>query len=105
MRVLTALNQEDPSKLEHASHEIWMQIWNRDLDITDDAVLTEALGKTGISVDQCAKLIQKTDDPSIKKALIDTTQEAIDAQAFGAPSFIIREDGKDDALFFGQGKF
>merc|ERR1712227_657558 len=36
------------------------------------------------------------------KRLIDITEEANDAQAFGAPTFIIREEGEDDKMFFGQ---
>ena len=44
-----------------------------------------------------------TNEKVIKQRLINVTQEAIDAQAFGAPTFIIREDGQDDKMFFGQG--
>ena len=32
------------------------------------------------------------------------TQEGLDAGMFGAPSFIVRQDGHDDKLFFGQGE-
>jgi len=102
MRVLTALDIEDPSKLEKASHELWMQIWHRDLDITDDGIITEALAKAGVTESESAKLIAMTAEPAIKKRLIEVTQEAIDAQAFGAPTFIVREEGKDDQMFFGQ---
>lgn len=105
MRVLTALEQEDPAKLERASHEIWMQIWSRDLDITDNGVITEALVKAGVLESESAKYIEMTNEPAIKKQLINVTQEAIDAQAFGAPTFIVREDGEDDKMFFGQGMF
>ena len=31
------------------------------------------------------------------------TQEAIDAGAFGGPTFVIRQDGIEPKLFFGQG--
>ena len=33
---------------------------------------------------------------------MDITEEANEAQAFGAPTFIIREEGEDDKMFFGQ---
>ena len=40
---------------------------------------------------------------SFKKKILTVPTLAIDAQAFGAPTYIIREDGKDDLMFFGQG--
>ena len=48
LRVLSAVDAKIPEKLGHASHQIWMQIWNRDLNITDDLVLIEALERAGI---------------------------------------------------------
>ena len=30
------------------------------------------------------------------------TKEAISAEAFGAPTFIVRQDGSPDKMFFGQ---
>ena len=104
MRVLTALDLEDNSKLELASYNIWMQIWHHDNDITDDSVLTGALVQAGCTTEEVAKYLKMTHDKAIKQRLIDVTEEANDAGAFGAPTFVIRQDGEEDKMFFGQGK-
>ena len=103
MRVLTALDMENPLKVENASRQLWMQLWNRGLDITNEEIIEEALITCDISPQDSARYISMAKDSTVKNRLSDVTQEAIDAQAFGAPSYIIREEGKDDRLFFGQG--
>ena len=66
--------------------------WAEDRDIGDDAVLRELLGEGADEV------LARTQDPAIKKALIDATQRAVDAGVFGAPTWVV--DGKE--LFWGQ---
>ena len=80
-----------------------MQIWNRDRDITNSAVLSEALVRAGIAESDSLKYVEMANEDEIESRLQNVTQEAIDARAFGAPTFILREDGEDDRLFFGQG--
>lgn len=101
--MLTTVDREEPDRLERASHEIWMQIWNRDRDITNSAVLSEALVRAGIAESDSLKYVEMANEDEIESRLQNVTQEAIDARAFGAPTFILREDGEDDRLFFGQG--
>lgn len=64
--------------------------WAEDRDVNDDATLIELAGD--------ADIVQKTQLPEIKQALIDATKRAADAGVFGAPTWII--DGKD--LYWGQ---
>jgi 2-hydroxychromene-2-carboxylate isomerase len=66
--------------------------WAEDRDIADDAVLRDLVGAGADEV------MARTQDPAVKKALIDATQRAVDAGVFGAPTWII--DGKE--LFWGQ---
>jgi 2-hydroxychromene-2-carboxylate isomerase len=66
--------------------------WAEDRDIADDAVLRDLVG-SGVS-----EVLARTQDPAIKKELIDATQRAADAGVFGAPTWIV--DGQD--LFWGQ---
>ena len=66
--------------------------WAEDRDIADDAVLRELVGAGADEV------MARTQDPAVKKALIDATQRAVDAGVFGAPTWVV--DGKD--LFWGQ---
>jgi 2-hydroxychromene-2-carboxylate isomerase len=66
--------------------------WGEDRDINDEATLRELIGAGADEV------LAKTQDPAIKKALIDATQRAADAGVFGAPTWVV--DGKE--LFWGQ---
>ena len=78
MRVLTAIDQEDPKMLEKTSIEIWKQIWQRDLDITDDVILSEAMSSAGVAPEAANKYLEMSQEPQIKKRLQAVTQEAID---------------------------
>ena len=60
MRVLTAIDQEDPKILENTSIEIWKQIWHRDLDITDDVILSEAMSAAGVAPEAAKKYLEMT---------------------------------------------
>jgi len=66
--------------------------WAEDQDIADDAVLARLVGEGG------AEALARTQDPEVKKSLVDATQRAVDAGVFGAPTWVV--DGKE--LFWGQ---
>ena len=66
--------------------------WADDRDINDDAVLAELIGP------DASDILAKTQDPTIKKGLIEATQRAVDAGVFGAPAWVV--NGKD--LYWGQ---
>ncbi|HEY1956469.1 MAG TPA: 2-hydroxychromene-2-carboxylate isomerase [Polyangiaceae bacterium] len=66
--------------------------WAEDKDITDDATLRALIGEGADEV------LARTQQPEIKRALIDATEEAVKRGVFGAPTWII--DGEE--LFWGQ---
>jgi 2-hydroxychromene-2-carboxylate isomerase len=66
--------------------------WAEDRNIADDAVLKELIGDDGEAV------LARTQDPGVKKSLIDATEAAVKAGVFGAPTWVV--DGKE--LFWGQ---
>lgn len=66
--------------------------WAEDRDIADDGVLRELVGAEADDV------MARTQDPAVKKELIDATQSAVAAGVFGAPTWVV--DGKE--LFWGQ---
>ena len=68
--------------------------WAEDRDIADDATL--AAIATALGQDAKA-LAARADDPEIAARHAAITQEAIDRQVFGAPTYIYR-----DELFWGQ---
>jgi 2-hydroxychromene-2-carboxylate isomerase len=66
--------------------------WAEDRNIGDDAVLGELIG------DGAADVLARTQDPAVKKLLVDATEHAVKAGVFGAPTWVV--DGKE--LFWGQ---
>jgi 2-hydroxychromene-2-carboxylate isomerase len=73
--------------------------WAEDRNISDDAVLRECLDsgprQAGPGADE---VLARTQDPAVKKALLDATEHAVKAGVFGAPTWVV--DGKE--LFWGQ---
>jgi 2-hydroxychromene-2-carboxylate isomerase len=66
--------------------------WAEDRNIADDKVLAELIGEGADAV------LARTQDPAVKKALLDATEAAAKAGVFGAPTWVV--DGEH--LFWGQ---
>ena len=71
---------------------VFRAYWSEDRDIADDKVLAELIGPGA------ADVLSKSSEQDIKDALRASTQRAIDAGVFGAPSWVV--DGRD--LYWGQ---
>ncbi len=78
MRALTAAPRD---LLIPLSLALFRATWVDNRDLSDPAVVTEALGAH-------SGLVEAASDPATKKRLIDTTNQAIEAGAFGAPAFV-----------------
>jgi len=102
MRILTHLQQDHPELVYPAATQIWHKIWEHDLDITDLDELNDALTKAGLSATQIEESFARSTDKDVKDILKAVTQEGLEMGMFGAPSYILRQEGKDDQLFFGQ---
>jgi 2-hydroxychromene-2-carboxylate isomerase len=89
MRTYLALPEERRKDFREKTFRAY---WAEDLDIADDAVLRQLVGQGADEV------LARTQDPAVKKELVDATQRAVDAGVFGAPTWIV--DGKE--LFWGQ---
>ncbi|HEX4514210.1 MAG TPA: DsbA family protein, partial [Polyangiaceae bacterium] len=66
--------------------------WAEDRDIADDATLRELIGEDANAI------LARTQESTVKQALIDATNEAVKRGVFGAPTWII--DGQE--LIWGQ---
>ncbi|XP_065918247.1 glutathione S-transferase kappa 1-like isoform X2 [Dysidea avara] len=75
-QLLTAANLELPDKVEAISRELWMRVWSRDEDITEDTSLIQACVKIGISNENSKKLLARSKDQDVINKLEATTQEA-----------------------------
>ncbi len=82
MRALTAAPAE---LLIPLSQALFRAAWVEDKDISDPAIVTEVLG-------EYAHLVEAASNPETKAALIQTTSEAVDLGAFGAPTFVVNEE-------------
>ena len=79
MRTITAapeaLRDTITKKIFHAA-------WVFDQDIADPSTLADVLGEH-------ATLLERTSDASVKNELRQTTEDAVEAGAFGAPFFLV----------------
>jgi 2-hydroxychromene-2-carboxylate isomerase len=89
MRAYVALPEERRGAFREKTFRAY---WAEDRDIADDGVLEELIGEGADAV------MARTQDPAVKKELVDATQRAADAGVFGAPTWVV--DGKE--LFWGQ---
>lgn len=60
--------------------------WSEGRDLNDDGVLRAAATAAGLDG---AALLERTQDPAVKQALVDATNAAIAAGVFGVPTFRI----------------
>uniref|UniRef100_A0A0B7AA84 Glutathione S-transferase kappa n=2 Tax=Arion vulgaris TaxID=1028688 RepID=A0A0B7AA84_9EUPU len=98
-RFLTAIDMTHPGKLETVSRELWMRAWHRDEDITEPASFAEAARQAGISEKDIAAILPRMKDEDVKDRLKNTTQDALDLGAFGAPIILAVVDGRKEWVF------
>lgn len=89
LRAYLALPEERREAFREA---VFRAYWAEGKDISDEAVLSEYLGS------DAAQVLARTNDPEVKKALVDATKLAESAGVFGAPTWVV--DGTE--LFWGQ---
>ena len=73
---------------------VFRALWAEGLNLADEAVLREVLGRGGFDAEDFAVRIQR---PEVKQALVANTEEAVQRGAFGAPTFFVGGE-----MFFGQ---
>ena len=69
-------------------------MWEQGLKMDDPEVMTKALADAGLDA---AALSAAIEDPAVKQGLLDNTNAACEAGAFGIPSFMV-----DGELYFGK---
>ena len=91
LRMLVAL---DPAKRAEFIETLLPPIWEQGLDVTDGETLGKILQDGGFDA---ADLLAQTQDPAVKQALIDNTENAVERRAFGIPTIYI-----DGEMYFGK---
>ncbi|KAG0255324.1 Glutathione S-transferase kappa 1 [Linnemannia exigua] len=80
--------------------------WVEDKDIGQQEILVSTVAPILGSAEKAAKYMQQTSEKEIKQEVINNTNDAIEAGAFGAPTFIIKKAGSDEPhMFFGSDRF
>jgi 2-hydroxychromene-2-carboxylate isomerase len=73
---------------------VFHHMWEAPKKMDDPEVIAAALTESGLDA---ARLMAGTEEPEVKQALIDSTNTAFEAGAFGSPSFLV-----DGELYFGK---
>ncbi|XP_038629977.1 glutathione S-transferase kappa 1-like [Scyliorhinus canicula] len=85
MRFITAVQVSHPELVESVSREIWMRIWSRDEDITQQDSLFAAGIAAGIPERTVQKLLEVASTPEVKSHLKAATDEVLQ---FGVSAFL-----------------
>ena len=91
LRMLVSLHGDDQIDFIEA---LMSAIWEEGLDVTDAAAVAAVLTVAGFDA---GSLAAKAQEPAIKQALIDATENAVGRGAFGIPTFFIGTE-----MFFGK---
>jgi 2-hydroxychromene-2-carboxylate isomerase len=73
---------------------VYHHMWEAPKKMDEPDVIVAALTESGLDA---AALMARAEDPEVKQALIDNTNTAFEAGAFGSPSFLVGGD-----LYFGK---
>jgi 2-hydroxychromene-2-carboxylate isomerase len=85
-----------------AIHGLYESYWQRSEDVTRDDVIDAALAGAGIAPFLREMAIARADSPEIKDELRARTGRAVSLGIFGAPAMVVRRDGHDPVLLWGQ---
>lgn len=90
-RMLVAL---EPDKRAGFIEALLPAIWEQGLEVADVDALGKILRNSGFDAEA---LFASTQDPAIKQALIDNTEDAVERGAFGIPTMFV-----DGEIYFGK---
>ena len=90
-RMLVAL---EPDKRAGFIEALLPAIWEQGLEVADVDALGKILRNSGFDAEA---LFASTQDPAIKQALIDNTENAVERGAFGIPTMFV-----DGEIYFGK---
>jgi 2-hydroxychromene-2-carboxylate isomerase len=100
VRALRTLLAVPHSRWPAAIDAIYAAYWQRSEDVTKDEVIAGALRASGTSQADIADALRRADE--MKDELRARTDEAIALGIFGAPAWIVRRDGREPILVWGQ---
>ncbi|KAJ3188048.1 Glutathione S-transferase kappa 1 [Irineochytrium annulatum] len=100
-RILTALKMKEPSKVAHASRQMWKLYWHDGRSIQNEADLIEYMSAVvGSQAEQYVK--EHASSAEVKAELKRVTMEAIETGAYGSPWMVATNDEGKTMEFFGS---
>ena len=81
---------------ERYVNEVYRHMWSEPKKMDDPDVIRAAFEASGLPVDA---IFEGTQDPVVKKTLIDNTSRSVEMGAFGSPTFFVENE-----IFFGKDK-
>ncbi|CAO3568355.1 unnamed protein product [Mortierella alpina] len=107
MRLLVVIQKhESDDRYVQCVEKLYEAYWFKDQNISQKDVLIAAVTPVLGSEAKAEQYYEMTSDKAVKQELIDNTNEAIEAGAFGAPTFIVTTAGSDEThMFFGSDRF
>ena len=94
MRAVTGVQMRQPERFEAFVDCLFRALWVEGLHLGDPAVVAKVLTEHGFDPEEVLAL---ANDESVKTALKDKTEQAVQRGVFGAPSLFV-----GNHLFFGQ---
>jgi len=94
MRVVTAVQLQQPERLQPLLSAIFKAMWVDNLDLNDASITASTLEAAGFHAQEVGAMAS---DPDIKAALKANTDAAVERGVFGAPTTFV-----GDEMFFGQ---
>jgi 2-hydroxychromene-2-carboxylate isomerase len=76
-----------------AVHELFVAYWQRGEDITRDEVIAAALARAAIDTASIASALEASDSQERKDDLRARTDHAVELGIFGAPAFVVQDEG------------
>lgn len=93
-RIATGLLMRQSEAFVGYVEAMFEAIWVEGLNLTDPAVIAQVVSRAGVDPAQALALAE---DPAVKDALRQATEDAVARGAFGVPTFFVGED-----IFWGQ---
>jgi len=113
-RVLIGLKMDDVCKDEAVYHKVITDFFNsvhsnqkyrndnNDLIINDEMIIEILMKSTGMPLENAKRSLKRINDQDVKDKLQQNTQDALDMNCFGAPSFVIEKSNETRNEFFNE---
>jgi len=85
--------------IPRAARALYRAYWVEGLDVPERAVVEQVLDRAGFDG---AAVVARAEESSVKDELFARTNEAVEAGAFGVPTFVVHRPGRAPEFEFGQ---